>query len=44
MSFTGEIKTEISKQKFNKLEQISLLSAITRNETIEPEIKELQVV
>jgi len=39
MSFTGEIKTEISKQKFNKLEQISLLSAITRNETIEPEIK-----
>ena len=39
MSFTGEIKTEISKQKFNKLEQISLLSAITRNETIQPEIK-----
>lgn len=39
MSFTGEIKTEISKQKFNKLEQISLLSGIIRNETIEPEIK-----
>lgn len=39
MSFTGEIKTEISKQKFNKLEQISLLSGIVRNETIEPEIK-----
>jgi len=39
MSFTGEIKTEISKQKFNKLEQISLLSGITRNEITEPEIK-----
>lgn len=39
MSFTGEIKTEISKQKFNKLEQISLLSGIVRNETIEQEIK-----
>ena len=39
MSFTGEIKTEISKQKYNKLEQISLLSAIIRNETIEDNIK-----
>lgn len=39
MSFTGEIKTEISKQKYNKLEQLSLLSAIIRNETIEDNIK-----
>ena len=39
MSFTAQIKTEISKQKYNKLEQISLLSAIIRNETIEENIK-----
>ena len=39
MSFTAQIKTEISKQKFNKLEQISLLSGIIRNETIEKNIK-----
>ena len=39
MSFTGEIKTEISKQKYNKLEKISLLSGITKNETIEQTIK-----
>lgn len=39
MSFTGEIKTEISKQKYNKLEKISLLSGIIRNETIENTIK-----
>ncbi len=39
MSFTGEIKTEISKQKYNKLEKISLLSGITKNETIEQTIR-----
>ena len=39
MSFTAQIKTEISKQKYNKLEQISLLSAIIRNETIDEKIK-----
>ena len=39
MSFTGEIKTEISKQKYNKLEKISLLSGITKNETIDQTIK-----
>ena len=39
MSFTGEIKTEISKQKYNKLEKISLLSGITKNETIDKTIK-----
>ena len=39
MSFTSKIKTEISKQKYNKLEQISLLSAIIRNEQIENTIK-----
>ena len=39
MSFTSKIKLEITKQKFNKLEQISLLSGIIRNEIIEPNIK-----
>ena len=39
MSFTGEIKTEISKQKYNKLEKISLLSGITKNETIDKTIR-----
>lgn len=39
MSFTGEIKTEISKQKYNKLEKLSLLSGIVRNETIDNTIK-----
>ncbi len=39
MSFTSQIKTEISKQKFNKLEQITLLSAFTRNEQKDPIIK-----
>ena len=34
MSFTSKIKTEISKQKYTKLEQISLLSGITKNEII----------
>ena len=32
MSFTSQIKTEISKQKYSKIEKISLLSAIVRNE------------
>ena len=32
MSFTSEIKTEISKHKYSKLEKISLLSALLRNE------------
>ena len=39
MSFTGEIKTEISRQKYSKLEKISLLSGIIRNETIDKTIK-----
>ena len=39
MSFTAQIKTEISKQKYNKLEQITLLSAIIRNETIQNKIQ-----
>lgn len=39
MSFTSKIKIEISKQKYNKLEQISLLSAIAKNATIEETIK-----
>lgn len=39
MSFTSEIKTEISRQKYNKLEQISILSGIIRNETIENTIR-----
>lgn len=39
MSFTSKIKSEITKQKFNKLEQISLLSGLMRNETIEDTIK-----
>ena len=39
MSFTSKIKSEITKQKFNKLEQISLLSGLIRNETIEETIK-----
>lgn len=39
MSFTSTIKTEISKQKYNKLEQISLLSGIIKNEAIEETIK-----
>lgn len=39
MSFTSKIKTEISKQKYNKLEQISLLAGILKNETKENTIK-----
>ena len=39
MSFTSNIKSEITKQKFDKLEQISLLSGIIRNENIEDTIK-----
>ena len=39
MSFTSNIKSEITKQKFDKLEQISLLSGIIRNEQIEDTIK-----
>ena len=39
MSFTSKIKTEISEQKYNKLEQISLLSALTKNEDIKETIK-----
>ena len=39
MSFTSKIKSEITKQKFNKIEQISLLSGLIRNETIEETIK-----
>ena len=39
MSFTSKIKSEITKQKFNKLEQISLLSGIIRNEFIENTIR-----
>ena len=39
MSFTSKIKTEISSQKYNKLEQISLLSALTKNEDIKETIK-----
>ena len=39
MSFTSNIKSEITKQKFDKQEQISLLSGIIRNETIEDTIK-----
>ena len=39
MSFTSNIKTEITKQKFDKPEQISLLSGIIRNENIEDTIK-----
>jgi len=35
MSFTSKIKTEISKQKYSKLEKVSLLSALIRNEQIE---------
>lgn len=32
MSFTSKIKTELSKQKYNKLEQQTLLSALIKNE------------
>ena len=39
MSFTSNIKSEITKQKFDKLEQISLLSGIIRNENIEDTIR-----
>lgn len=39
MSFTSKIKSEITKQKFNKLEQISLLSGIIRNEVVEDTIR-----
>ena len=39
MSFTSNIKSEITKQKFDKLEQISLLSGIIRNEFIDDTIK-----
>lgn len=39
MSFTSNIKSEITKQKFDKPEQISLLSGIIRNENIENTIK-----
>lgn len=31
MSFTSDIKTEISKQKYSKIEKISLLSALVKN-------------
>lgn len=39
MSFTSNIKSEISKQKYNKLEQVSLLSAIVKNEHQQETIK-----
>ncbi len=39
MSFTSNIKSEITKQKFDKPEQISLLSGIIRNENVEDTIK-----
>ena len=39
MSFTSKTKSEITKQKLGKLEQISLLSGIIRNETIDQIIK-----
>ena len=39
MSFTSSIKSEITKQKFDKPEQISLLSGIIRNENVEDTIK-----
>ena len=39
MSFTSKIKTEISKQKYNKLEKITLLSGIIKNENINDTIK-----
>lgn len=39
MSFTSNIKSEITKQKFDKPEQISLLSGIIRNEFVEDTIK-----
>ena len=39
MSFTSNIKSEITKQKFDKPEQISLLSGIIRNEFIDDTIK-----
>ena len=39
MSFTSNIKSEITKQKFDKAEQISLLSGIIRNENVEDTIK-----
>ena len=39
MSFTSKTKSEITKQKLGKLEQISLLSGIVRNELLEPKIK-----
>lgn len=39
MSFTSNIKTEISKHKFSKEEKISLLSALVRNEKKEIKIQ-----
>lgn len=39
MSFTSNIKSEITKQKFDKPEQISLLSGIIRNEFVDDTIK-----
>ena len=39
MSFTSKIKSEITKQKFNKIEQISLLSGIIRHEFLEDTIR-----
>ena len=39
MSFTSQIKSEISKQKLNKEEQISILSAIVKNEVIDDTIR-----
>ena len=39
MSFTSKIKTEISKQKYNKIEKITLLSGILKNENIEDTLK-----
>ena len=34
MSFTGEVKNEISKQEFNEIGNISILSAILSNSLI----------
>lgn len=39
MSFTSKIKTEISKQKYTKIEKITLLSGILKNENIEDTLK-----
>jgi hypothetical protein len=39
MSFTAEVKQELSKQKYNKIEQKSLLSALIKNEMIDNNIR-----